>query len=98
MKRKTKYAISNMQKNCRNVKENDVKVGGAVFVKQKCNEKFLSRFNKTLYIVNYRKGTQIIAGNKQKHRATRNLSHFKMLENTEQRPGETESESDEDFI
>ena len=35
---------------------------------------------------------------KLKHRVKRNVSHVKKFENTEERPDETESELDEDFI
>ena len=84
--------------NRRNVKDSDIEVGDTVLVKQKRKDKFSSRFSKTPYVVIYRRGTQIIAENDQKHRVKRNVSHFKKFEKTEERPDEIESELDEDFI
>ena len=80
----------------RNVKESNIEVGDTVLVKQKRKDKFSSRFNKTPYVVLYRKGTQITAENKHKHRIKRNVSHFKKFENTAECPDETESELDKD--
>ena len=50
--------------NRRNAKESSIKVGDTVLVKQKRQNKFTSRFNKTPYVVIYRRGTQVIAENR----------------------------------
>ena len=67
-----------------------------LFSSNRNGKKFTSRFNKIPYIVIYRKGTQLVAENKQKHRVKRNVSHFKKCENTEECSDEAESELYED--
>ena len=82
----------------RNAKESTIKVGDTVLVKQKRQNKLTSRFNKTPYVVVYRKGTQVVAENNQKHRVRRNVSHFKKFENTVDRSEETESELEDELV
>ena len=76
----------------RNAKESDIKVGDTVLVKQIRKNKLYSRFNKTPYIVIERKGTTITAENANKHRITRNVSHFKKYINRKDHTYETESD------
>ena len=79
--------------NLRNAKESSIKVGDTVFVKQKRQNKFTSRFNKTPYVVIYRKGTQVIAENNQKHRVKRNVS-LRNVRNEGLEQGESEMENE----
>ncbi|XP_065058440.1 uncharacterized protein K02A2.6-like [Rhopilema esculentum] len=85
----TKYANQR-----RNAKESSIAVGDAVLVKQQRRNKITSRFNKTPYLVVERKGTQVTAENSQKHRVTRNVSHFKRFNNSVIRAEESETDSD----
>ncbi|XP_065067305.1 uncharacterized protein K02A2.6-like [Rhopilema esculentum] len=85
----TKYANQR-----RNAKESSIAVGDTVLVKQQRRNKITSRFNKTPYLVVERKGTQVTAENSQKHRVTRNVSHFKRFNNSVIRTEESETDSD----
>ncbi len=80
----------------RNAKESSITVGDTVLVKKQRRNKLTSRFNKTPYLVVERKGTQITAENSQKHRVTRNISHFKRFNNFSVRTDESEMDSDSD--
>ena len=80
----------------RNAKESSITVGDTVLVKQQRRNKLTSRFNKTPYLVVERKGTQITAENSQKHRVTRNISHFKRFNNSTVRTDKSEMDSDSD--
>ena len=84
--------------NRRNGEESSIKVGDTVLVKQKRQNKFTSRFNKTPYVVIYRKRTQVIAENNQKHRVKRNVSHFKKFENRNEGLEQAESELEDEIV
>ena len=84
--------------NRRNAKESSIKVGDTVLVKQKRQNKFTSRFNKTPYVVIYRKGTQVIAENNQKHRVKRNVSHFKKFDKRNEGLEQEESELEDEVV
>ena len=61
----------------RNAKESSIKVGDTVLVQQEKKQKLMPKFNTTPYKVIARKGTT--AENKERHRITRNVSHFKQI-------------------
>ena len=82
----------------RHAKESPIKIGDTVLVKQKRNNKLSSRFNKTPYMVVDRRGTQVIAENNQKHRVTRNISHFKRIHDAVVHSEESESESEDEIL
>lgn len=63
----------------RKVKNSDIQVGDSVLVQQDKKQKLMPRFNTTPYTVTERKGVQIMARNKEGHRTTRNVSHFKRI-------------------
>ena len=74
----------------RNAKESKIKVGNTVLVRQEKKHKLMPRLKKSPYKVAERNGTTVIAENKDKHRITRNVSHFKRI------PDQTEPESSSD--
>eukprot|EP00795_Rhopilema_esculentum_P005362 gene5362-540_t len=84
-----KEAKDNEQKRCiynksyadlhRNAKESSIKVGDTVLVQQEKKQKLMPKFNTTPYKVIARKGTTVVAENKERHRITRNVSHFKQI-------------------
>eukprot|EP00795_Rhopilema_esculentum_P017825 gene17825-9513_t len=84
-----KEAKDNEQKRCiynktyadlhRNAKESSIKVGDTVLVQQEKKQKLMPKFNTTPYKVIARKGSTVVAENKERHRITRNVSHFKQI-------------------
>eukprot|EP00794_Sanderia_malayensis_P000683 gene683-biopygen1108 len=63
----------------RHTKESHIKEGDTVLVRQEKKRKLMPKFNEKPYVVIERKGVTIIAENEDKHRITRNISHFKKI-------------------
>eukprot|EP00794_Sanderia_malayensis_P006384 gene6384-biopygen5283 len=63
----------------RHAKESHIKEGDTVLVRQEKKRKLMPKFNEKPYVVIERKGVTIIAENGDKHRITRNISHFKKI-------------------
>ncbi len=63
----------------RNTKESNIAVGDCVLVRQPGTNKLTPNFSETPYTVIKRERSRITAENKEGHRITRNISHFKKL-------------------
>ena len=79
----------------RRVKDSDIAVGDFVLVKQQKKNKLTTRFDTNPYIVVERKGTQVIAVNKDQRKVKRNISHFKRIPKPEN--WDTDSDDDDDL-
>ena len=64
-------------------------------VKQQKKNKLTTRFDTNPYIVVERKGTQLIAVNKDQRKVKRNISHFKRIPKPEK--WDTDSDDDDDL-
>ena len=76
--------------NRRNVKENDIKIGDHVIVKQERKNKLTPNFNPMPYVVVERKHSRVTAKARYGHTITRNVSHFKKIPDPEQTSDEDE--------
>ena len=76
----------------RHVKDSDITVGDFVLVQQQKKNKLTTRFDTDPYVVVQRKGSQVIAVNRDQRKVKRNVSHFKRIP----KPGNWNSDSDDD--
>ena len=79
----------------RRVKDSDIAVGDFVLVKQQKKNALTTRCDTNPYSVVERKGTQVIAVNKDQRKVKRNILHFKRIPKPEN--WDTDSDDDDDL-
>ena len=80
----------------RHAKESLIKVGDTVLIQQVKKHKLMPKFKTTPYKVIARKGTTVVAENKE-HRITRNVSHFKQIPDVNEMDYSSEDECDNEL-
>ena len=78
-------------------RERLIKVGDTVLVQQEKKHKLIPKFKATPYQVVARKSTTVVAENKEKHRITRNVSHFTRISDVNEMDYRSEGECNKEL-
>ena len=81
----------------RGARESLIIVGDTVLVQQVKKHKLMPKFKTTPYKVIPRKGTTVVAENKEEHWITRNVSHFKRIPDMNEMEYSSEDECDKEL-
>ena len=68
-----------------------------MLVRQQKKNKLTTRFDTNPYVVVQRKGTQVIAVNKDQRKVKRNISHFKRIPKPEKWGSDNDDDDDDDL-